>query len=254
MIKSVKVLGGVLKDLGKFPEEIVFSEGVNIIFSPNGSGKSIFLKSLQHRFPTSYPQPISYPDLGEYDWNRYISKDINQLEVDYDGGIVHYFDNFSIQDSHGRFQKAQYGDGDFSDAVSTLLSKPSSGQKIIQTLNSLLNLPTQVTFPKLSGNESWEKCQKNFIDFYSQFPVDSKPTILLDELDASLDPDKGLIYLDSVLSQLETKFQIICVTHNPMVLMMNWYNILNFYSDSSKELLYKMNWLFEKYKNSHTNK
>lgn len=252
MIKSVSINGGIIKNLGIFPSELTFTDGVNIIFSPNGSGKSIFLKSLQHRFPISFPKPLSYPGLGEYDWNGYVSKDINDLEIDYDGGIVHYFDNFSIQDSHGNFDKAQSGEGDFMDAVITLVNKPSSGQKIIKKLNSLVNLPTQVSFPKLNGNESWEKCQQNFIDYYSHFPLDSKPIILLDELDASLDPDKGLMFLDSVLSQLSIKFQIICVTHNPMVLMMNWYNILNFYPDLSKELLYKMNWLFEKYKKNQS--
>lgn len=254
MIKSVKIVGGVLKDLGKFPEKIVFSEGVNIIFSPNGSGKSIFLKSLSHRFPTTYPTPLNYPGMGQYDWNDYISKDINQLEVDYDGGIVHYFDNFSIQDSHGNFQKAQYGEGDFSEAIQTILQKPSSGQKIIKFVDSLADLPTRVQFPKRHGNDAWERAQQNFIEFYKQFPSDSRPTILLDELDASLDPDHGLMFLDSVLATLSQEFQVICVTHNPLVLLMDWYTIHNFYQDSSKELLYKMNWLFDKYKNSHHSK
>lgn len=246
MIKSVKIIGGVLEELNIFPKEIEFSDGVNIIFAPKGSGKSIFLNSLEHRFPTRYPQPLQYRGFGKQSWNDYLSQDINQLEVDYNGGIVYHFDNFSIQDSRGNFARAQEGNGDFHSAVLNIINKPSSGQKSLMTLNGFLNLPRQIQFPKKSGNEMWERAQQNFIDFYSQFPLDSKPTLLLDELDASLDPDKQLLYLDSVLSTLSQTFQIICVTHNPLVLFIDWYKIHNFYPDQSKELMSKMQWLFNK--------
>lgn len=245
MIHSIKIpKDSVIGKIGVIPETINFVEGVNIIFSPNGSGKSVLLKSISHYLPVVAPEPAKYKGFGEYSWDSYLSNAINPLEIEYDGGAVHLFENFSLQDTHGRFQSEN---ANMMSAISEMLHKPSSGQKIIKYINKMMNLDTEVKLPSMSsGNDAWKQASRNFIDFYSQYKPSNRPTLLLDELDASLDPDKGLMYLDSVLSSLAVKFQIICVSHNPLIPMFDWYNVLDFYPDKSLSLKTKLKWLYDR--------
>lgn len=244
MIHSIKIpKDSVIGKIRVIPETINFVEGVNIIFSPNGSGKSVLLKSISHYLPLSAPEPAKYKGFGEYSWDSYLSNAINPLEIEYDGGAVHLVENFSLQDSNAKFHSGV----DMFAAISEIYSKPSSGQKIVKYINSMMNLDTVIGMPTIStGNDVWKQASQNFIGFYSQFEPSNRPTLLLDELDASLDPDKGLMYLDSVLSSLAVKFQIICVSHNPLIPMFDWYNVLDFYPDKSKTLKTKLKWLYER--------
>ena len=111
MISKIEVLPGLLYDL-KFPKTWEFTPDVNIIFGPNGCGKSVFLKSIAHYFPPTYPKPLEYSGL-DLEWNDYLSKTINLLEIEYTGGAVHYFDYMAHQNTAENFKKAQEGDGDF---------------------------------------------------------------------------------------------------------------------------------------------
>lgn len=244
MITKVNIKKGILTNL-KFPKTWEFNDKVNIIYGPNGCGKSVFLKSLAHYFPTQYPKPLEYSDDKGFD--GYLDKAINKLDITYDGGSVNYFDFMMHQDKIGNFNKIQNGgDGSMLEAISQIYNKPSSGQMTIGFINKLLQIPKTVVYPKIYGNEVWEKAQRNFINYYEELPKDGKPTLLLDEIETGLDPDKQLLYLDSVLSTLSQDFQIICVTHNPLVLFFTWYNVINLYPDQSKELKLKIKWLLNK--------
>lgn len=250
MIKSIKIpKGSLLADLNVI-KDMTFTDGVNIIYAPNGAGKSVLLKSLSHIFPTKYPKPSDYSG-SDKSFKDYLNKAISAVDVDYDGGAVYYFDYSTIQNSDQKLSKVLSGaEGSLGEALNEVFSKPSSGQKSFRFIDKLLNLDGEVKMPDDFGvhNDVWEKAKTNFVKYYSKFPKTGKPVLLLDEIETSLDPDKQLLFLDGILATLSEKFQIICVTHNPMILYFHWYNIINFYPDKSARTLQIHKWLFEQVK------
>ena len=245
MIHSVKIpKKSIIGNIGVLPTTLEFTDGVNIIFAPNGSGKSLLLQSIAYHLPLVAPPPT----LDGGSWAKYLRRAVVPLDINYGGGAVSLVENFTIQDSHGRWQNG----GDTFETLQEIVSKPSSGQREVRAINRLKDYPKVITLAKPNGNSTWVVAVEAFNGFYRQFDVEAKPTLLIDELDASLDPDKGLMFLDSVLSTLAQDFQIICVSHNPLIPLFDWYNILNFYPDQSEGLKLKINWLVEKSRNYTT--
>lgn len=230
MIKSVSIKKGLLKDLKM--SSMKFTDGVNIVLGPNGCGKSVLLKTIQHHYPLTYPKPLEYKSvLGSPTWKHYLAEAICEIDIEYTGGAVYYFDYGNIQNTKGKVDAAMSGGGGLGESLLEMFNKPSSGQKTLKAINGLLNLPHNVTMPKVEGNPSWVAAQQNFIDLYTKFPDGGKPTLLLDEIETSLSPDLQLKFLDSVLRTLAQTFQVICVTHNPLAILFKKYNIINLYPD-----------------------
>lgn len=200
-------------------KKIEFKPGLNIIFAPNGTGKSTLLQ-IMAKFTASEQGGVS--TITDY-WQREINKKgINALEglvVKHDGQAVMYNNPRSAVGLVGGmagFDNDFFEEGIFeaSRHESTGLTTLGRMNKIIAVLNGKMEMPSKID-SKTSMNSDAKDILKASIEPGQQ-------TILLDE------PESGLaIHVQQKLWQMiengaiDKNLQIIIATHSPFALLCN---------------------------------
>jgi hypothetical protein len=236
MIKSVKIKDGVLKKLiGK--KEIKFNPGINVIWGRNGVGKSLLLKTIgsycfvdqtggggwsqsqiffrwDRKWDTDYKK-INMSDVYEF------NKD-SKIDIDWDGIASFYMHHDDmIDDTHiiGYEMNGSKWINGIGKIMDNVVRKnnyhPSSGQQIKGITEMLLNVecPDLLDEKYLRSNNCYDF--KFYIEKRREFfKGESKPTLLLDELDSQLDLFNQIWFHEEVIPKLLEKFQIILVSHS----------------------------------------
>jgi hypothetical protein len=243
---------------------------VNILFGPNGSGKTTILKALAGEalctdgFTTLLePTRFGWGD-EEYDVADKVRQvKINSCKVDWDGAPI-YYHNFEDTLKRNFNQMGGYvGSVVASNFAEEALyrmdsGKVSAGQHALYILGRLLlNAAKKRSLESLIGkgfgprvNSVWAKCAKAQLEYFASFPKYSEeepPTLLFDEIDKSLDINATLHLYEEFFPKLIEKCgnQIILVSHNPLVLSENIYdspayNVISLDPEYTKEVKTKL--------------
>ena len=226
---------------------------INILFGPNGSGKTTILKTIATYCLCGEDQccdgftniiNIKPPEYGYFfddNKNKYsydmflnkLNKKTNRATIEWDGSPV-YYENIA-----GRHQTGSIGDlagPMFQSTGDEILyhinkGKISQGQHSIYLLNQLINvcksIPTRDSYKetletlKRKSPDVWFPCAKNGFDYINSFgDGNGRMTLLLDEIDKSMDMENILLLYKEFLPTLMNKYnlQIIIVSHSPLML------------------------------------
>lgn len=252
---------------------------INLIFGPNGSGKTTILKALAGNAGTSdgYAQlyaPLDVSDLYEKSTiETFKRKKIKKLMcnsaiIDWDGSPV-YYDNFANRKTYGTL-----GDlggsvlgNDIVTEIQYIMNKDkiSQGQNSIYLMSRLFHIAKQHlsykdifseyvnddgTYKAMNVNDAWEEAYKAQLDYYMGFENSFKnlpSTFLFDELDKSLDIINIYQLYVNLLPKLveKTGVQIIIISHSPLVLSEKirnneMYNIISIDEDYTNECIEKL--------------
>jgi hypothetical protein len=205
------------------PKKFEFTDGMNILFSGNGAGKSVALKflkaycSIQVAGWTALVDPkVLAPDPFPHSY-RAFTPDKDRVVVDWDGQPV-FYNSGDIADSNAWFYQK---DGASEDGLSTeqerfdtMVEKPSSGQYRLKKINKMLNIIGNP--PELEPNPMFGDVTEQ-LDYLNSLPKGGKLTILLDEPERSLSLPKQKKLLD-VLMGFADKYQVIMACHSPFAL------------------------------------
>lgn len=252
---------------------------INILFGPNGCGKSTILKAIAGKALitdgySKFFEPLDFPG-GFDDDERYIVKNLisklsmNTAEIEWSGNPI-YCNNFSNTLRNGGMvigglQGSIFGD--ISEEIFYRLNidnKSSDGQeaaflfnRIFRTASgkkSLKDIISPYAKKFLNANETWSKCGRNQLEYFKQFEDFEKEcpsTIVLDEVDKSLD----IITVSNLYREVfpmiveKTGCQIITVSHNPLVLSdkitgnTNDYNLISLdknYTENAKKTIHDL--------------
>lgn len=257
MIYSAKILSGFAASLPRLGERMFsFTQDINVVFGPNGTGKSTLLKTLaayccvrpnggKPRFiePGSLPGAFSgektpYPHAcsgltgckADVDWNGALTLFYNPTEGDMP------IRSFEEDDSDGFL-------GGFKGQLNHMFDKPSDGIKRAKKLIALRQIlgenPDFAAKPtKESGghsydemNDVWQAAFDGFAGYVAacqdKHKNDQRPTILLDEPDRSVSISNQCSIWASYLPSLVSKAQVIIVSHSPIALFVPGVNLID---------------------------
>ena len=247
--KNPQLVKNLLKREFKFS-----ANKINILFGPNGSGKTTILKtianycmcgthdsgsldgytSLRKFAPLDYG--FSFNDEStKYSLDNLIKKinaKSNRAEIKWDGSPV-YYENLA-----GRHQTGSIGDLAGSlfnnkEEFEYLMCKDkiSQGQNSFVILNQLIkiceNIPTRADFDaelekcKRGHNDIWMKAFTTNYEYIKSYgDGNGCMTLLLDELDKSMDISNVIRLYKEFLPAIQKKYgvQIIIVSHSPLML------------------------------------
>lgn len=185
-------------------------------------------------------------------WKSVESNAGNKATIEWDGSPT-YYEN-SICKSRAKLGEAQGGLlNSFAEEVSYFMEKGkmSSGQNSIFMVNKLidvvLNCPTVADLENIAAdaskiyNDVWTDCTKANRKYYDEIITGNppsreelQPTILMDEIDKSLDIfNVARLYLEAIpLLVKKTNCQIILVSHSPLMVSKNimeskYYNVIS---------------------------
>lgn len=252
---------------------------INILFGPNGCGKSTILKTIAGKALITdgysrFFEPLDFPG-WDNDGQRYavetqISKlSMNTAKVEWSGNPI-YCNNFSYTLKIGGMMLGGLQGtilGDMSEEMfyrMNIDNKSSDGQKAAFIFNrifkialgkkSLKDIISPYANKFLNANEAWSKCGRNQLEYFKQFEDFEKEcpsTIVLDEVDKSLDIlTVSKLYREVFPMIVEkTGCQIITVSHNPLVLSdkitgdTNDYNLISLdknYTENAKKTIHDL--------------
>lgn len=242
-----------------------FTPGINVLFGPNGCGKSTIIKTLksycgiQKGGWTAVSDPLV---LGTYYIGKmHEAKDFphayytyspgkSMADVGWDGMPTFFNDgDIKVSDTFFFQNVGQSDDGITSEAeqLDALALKPSSGQYRIQKINKIVNmLQSPPTFEHVE--EPPLRCQypdvaKREANYWRSLGRRSKKyTILLDEPERSLSLPKQEKLLCELIPEQMKDYQIILATHSIFALTIKDANIIDMqegYVDECKKLIKK---------------
>lgn len=223
-----------LKDI----KEISFKPGLNILFGRNGSGKSSVLKLLGKMFHAeagsfSCITENSVRELIPIDFTAKGNKEdllFKSCSIEHDSQGIMFFDpdhTVGLYGSGGAFD-----DDFFSEGVSALFVKGSSGQLGIHKLAELLARMKKgdKINPIFKSKYMLEKPSKNVLHVLDSLKgniPDGQPTFILDEPDRSIDVDTQL-RIWNLIKKVSGKVQIIVASHSPFCISINNANYIEF--------------------------
>jgi predicted ATPase len=229
---------------------------INVLFGPNASGKSTIIKAIAAHClcgedtrvqdgltnfkkynPTDYGL---FEDRTKEKFLNLIDKTAgNIVNVDWDGGFV-YNDNFSSRRSVSIGDLCGGVIDDIGEEIHYILGKGkiSMGQNSIYLINKLTKICTNkfsiddidTSFEKeyKRVNDVWGNTWKLAYDYIKEKHTDDNAslTIMLDEIDKSLDINNIIMLYTEVLPKLVQKYnvQVILVSHSPIILSDKIYN------------------------------
>lgn len=230
-----------LKDLYFFKKtkEIQFTDGVNILFAPNGAGKSSVLKMMAYALACEQGGISKVTDKWRFDvMTGNILSEQNETILDginifHDGKPAIYAD---ARKTIGLNVKMELDDDFQREGVDELLEKRSDGfktihrtKKIFQYLNDFESFPKEMDYKSESIKNKIPESLKELLK--GKIP-EGKPTILMDE------PESGLsaIFQGNFFSNLSeqkhfNKFQWIIATHSPFALLLPNVNVISLVDD-----------------------
>lgn len=227
-----------LNELAFFNKDktIEFTDGVNILFSPNGSGKSSILKMIAlnlaaeqggvSKVTQSWLLKMFGFSFGED--NK--PTPLHGISIKHDGQRLH---NFNARQEVGLNHDRQIDNDFFQDGLTEMANKKSTGLLTIQRTSKLLGLLEEydkANFEIIDKYRAEEN--KNATEMLSGNIPKGKPTIMMDE------PESGLsaIYQGNFLTALPNHesfndYQWIIATHSPFAFMLPNVNIINLTDD-----------------------
>lgn len=226
---------------------------INVLFGPNGSGKSTIIKELAnyclcgnrdvcdgftnpYHIEPLYLNGSIFEETSKYTLSNYresLSQNgkRNDVSVVWDGGAV-YNENIN-----GRRTTGSLGDlvgGLFTSGLDEFIYLANRGQMslgqntiyLIQKLTEICeHIPTLSDFEnqvkKHNDNGPWYKTGQLALKHINEHhQAGAKMTLLLDEMDKSLDIENTLLLYRDFLPALQKKYgiQIILVSHSPIML------------------------------------
>lgn len=238
MIRSVKVNAGYAKKLPAFKRKINFGPGLNILFGPNGCGKSTLIQILAaytgvdkqgwsgfvtpHTFFRNADIKNQYPEIF-----KALSPGNCGANVEWNGYPTFCFDGVPV--GQQALSVDEIGDTFLSvtEGLSEIFNKPSAGLRIITRINRipeiLKNAPdiTQHSRGYEGHNDLWRAREDMFIEYVKSIRTckgDQTITVLLDEADRSLSiPNQKLLWR-KFIPDLAKYYQVIAATHSPFSL------------------------------------
>lgn len=244
---------------------------INIIFGPNGSGKTTILKSIGAVALTTdgffrVHEPLDFRNWGDSD-SKYDPKSIvkeideNTAVVEWEGNPI-YYNNFegTLSNRRGCIGELQGSLLDnLEDEIIYRISvdkKASAGEKSAYVFNKIITIAStkksleEIVMPKINdfshGNIAWATAGKSQLNYFKQFKLFSEKcpiTLLFDEVDKSLDITTVIKLYTNIFPLMVEKFgcQIITVSHNPLILSdkiygdKEKYNIISMDDNYTKE-------------------
>jgi len=211
-----------------------FNDRINVLFGPNGCGKSTILKTIAAYCAitdtgwSSYTDPKQYPN----DERRFFPINYSILapgnctaDVGWDG-TPSLFNAGEIAADDSWFFKnvGQNKDNVFSESEQMLamINKPSSGEYRAYQINKILNMIAKNAPSALMG----EPKSQGEVDYIRSLPRNGKRTILFDEPERSLSLPKQLA-LFGALDNFENDYQLIISTHSPLILFKPNINLID---------------------------
>ena len=240
MVKAIKVLNGFATQLPAIGNKVFqFTDGLNVLFAPNGAGKSVLLKSIKAYCGIEkggWSQISNFLKLGAghqthfpFVYRQYAPGQCDCV-VAWDGTPTFFNDGDVKIDNFAWFfsREALSEDGmtDEVDQMKFLTDKPSSGQYRMKKLNKLFNMAKEPPDLANGGTPNNHSAEHMEIAFIKSLPRTGRVTILLDEPDRALSLPKQL-ELFKVLTELSKDFQIIVATHSPFVLFSKEMNLID---------------------------
>lgn len=253
---------------------------INVLFGPNGCGKTTILKAIAagsmcgigYQFDgftnlqCYCPENMNIP-FGETDksYDKILEEALerragNQFKLEWDGYPV-YYENLASRKSYsfGDLEGGLIEDG--LEEMHYILGKDksSAGQTTIWMINKLTSIAIrdiniQKMFESVENrikhvNDLWGGCYQADINYYKKFykegnEKNNKLTVLLDEMDKSLDINNVIKLYTEVFPRLIEKYpiQLILISHSPIILSKNirenpLYNIISIEEDYTKNCL-----------------
>lgn len=266
MISSVKVNSGFAADLpclkGKTFE---FKPGLNILFSPNGTGKSTLLSIMGAYCGINcktggwsrHPEPLdvggTHKGVKFPDAFAHLSPSKCTADLKWDGTPT--FINNSATDNvaknMGYFidDASMSPDGlvtDMGEQLSAMWNVSSQGQNRMNKLNKVFMMLdkkpdlTSNPFSKRTSNDNWISAGQAFVDYVKSLNPTGVVTILLDEPEKSLSMEMQFFLWHMAFPKIALERQLIIATHCPMSLFVKTANFLDLqegYTEKAKRIL-----------------
>jgi len=235
MINHIKFKTGYATKLANVSNNtFTFTPNINVLFGPNGCGKSTILKTIAAYCAitdtgwSSFTDPLQYPsDKREFfPINYSIHAPGNcTAEVGWDGSPS-LFNAGEIAADDGWFFKnvGKNKDNVFSEneQMMAMINKPSSGEYRAFQINKILNMIAKNAPLQLMGEPACE----GEVQYINSLPRNGKRTILFDEPERSLSLPKQLA-LFGALDNFEKDYQLIISTHSPLILFKSNINLID---------------------------
>ena len=260
-----------------FGDSITFTDGINVIYGGNGTGKSLLLKTIAYNVfinKKGWTEPLTNHldeenfQIKTFDIKKYLNQEyVNpylidetkklyaECTVEWDGVAAFKGDSIPtkeimkwdvLQQTLGTPRQSEVSLDEMKNICKEQLS---SGQ----TANRFIENFLKMEVPDLAINESQKQYyiidnKETFIyknikpeellsNYVVTLPRDGKPTLLLDEIDGFFDFDNLYTFWTESIIELAKKYQIIIVTHNPFFLTDDMNIINKEYFDKSMNLL-----------------
>jgi energy-coupling factor transporter ATP-binding protein EcfA2 len=235
MIEYIQFTSGYPCDLpwiGK--KKIKFKKGINVLFGPNGCGKSTVLNTLKAYCGikdggwTYFNDPLSLASNSFPFAYMGLTPSRCTADVKWDGTPSFYNDGDIKVDSTFFFANSlSTNDGISSEAeqFEMLAEKPSSGQYRIAKVNKVLNMVRDV--PDISASEAPTSLSKEESEYWHGLGQKGPQTILLDEPERALSIPLQKKLFSDVMSQFKD-LQIILATHSIFALGMKEAHFIEF--------------------------
>lgn len=236
MISHIRFLQGYATKLANIGHNnFTFTPGINVLFGPNGCGKSTILKTIAAYAAikdtgwSRFSDPLSLPnDAREFFPHNYaeFSPGNCKAEVGWDGTPTLFNAGDIAADESWFFKNVgQVKDNMFSETEQLLAmaNKPSSGEYRAYQINKILNQIKQGAPDIIMGDPQKHIGEALYI---SSLPRNGKKTILFDEPERSLSLPKQLA-LFNALDQFTDQYQLIISTHSPLILFKSNINVID---------------------------
>lgn len=238
MIKNIEITAGYPKKLPALKKKVNFSPSLNILFGPNGCGKSTLIQTL-----------AAYTGVNKQGWSGFVSpiagfrfRDENlpypdifkaiapgdcEARVEWDGYPTFCFDGVAV--GKQPLSVADLGDSfvNILEGMEEMLFKPSIGLQVITRINRipkiLENVPdiTQHSQEYKNCNDFRRDSEDAFIKYVKSLRSRESSkvvTILLDEIDRSLSIPNQQVLWGKFIPDLAKYYQVIAATHSPFAL------------------------------------
>lgn len=238
MFKSIQFTKGFALDLPGISDHIFeFDDSINVLYGPNGSGKTTILKMLAattgldmtdklfgRGAAWSRPPKANLSIHGKFDLQDLLvdkSPGKCRANVDWDG-MPTFYNSASISDAvtmtHFACDESASADGitDMGMQMAMIKGHQSEGElrkmKMVAVMMALEKRPEPYTEPQHKD----DKAQKAYADWVASLPRNGKRTLLWDEPDRSLDAETQIGFWTTGIHNIAKKFdiQVIITSHS----------------------------------------